>query len=162
MRTGSRRHRISNVFQVPGRRAGSLRIGRYTNFPDTTMRTGCPCCIRCCTWVLLSDPRAVLRHAVANLRKKSCVTTNQRNEFESNDSHLIQIKTLLIFIQIKRHLASMSDIARIKSDTLQLKVLPLKRPKSFCIAAQHPTPSQRDGVGCPPTQASNRMHRLQP
>ena len=28
--------RISNVFQVPGRRADSLRIGRYTNFPDTT------------------------------------------------------------------------------------------------------------------------------
>ena len=37
MRTGSRRHRISTVFQVPGRRAGSLRIGRYTNFLDTTV-----------------------------------------------------------------------------------------------------------------------------
>lgn len=24
------------IFQVPGRRADSLRIGRYTNFPDTT------------------------------------------------------------------------------------------------------------------------------
>lgn len=36
MRTGSRRHRISTVFQVPGRRADSLRIGRYTNFLDTT------------------------------------------------------------------------------------------------------------------------------
>ena len=36
LRTGSRRHRISSVFQVPGRRADSLRIGRYTNFPDTT------------------------------------------------------------------------------------------------------------------------------
>lgn len=39
MRTGSRRHRISNVFQVPGRRADSLRIGRYTSFPDTTPST---------------------------------------------------------------------------------------------------------------------------
>ena len=36
MRTGSRRHRISTVFQIPGRRADSLRIGRYTNFLDTT------------------------------------------------------------------------------------------------------------------------------
>lgn len=38
MRTGSRRHRISTVFQIPGRRADSLRIGRYTNFLDTTAR----------------------------------------------------------------------------------------------------------------------------
>lgn len=38
MRTGSRRHRISTVFQVLGRRADSLRIGRYTNFLDTTDR----------------------------------------------------------------------------------------------------------------------------
>ena len=30
-------HRISTVFQVPGRRADSLRIGRYTNFLDTTV-----------------------------------------------------------------------------------------------------------------------------
>ena len=37
MRTGSRRHRISTVFQIPGRRADSLRIGLYTNFLDTTM-----------------------------------------------------------------------------------------------------------------------------
>lgn len=36
LRTGSRRHRISTVFQIPGRRADSLRIGRYTNFLDTT------------------------------------------------------------------------------------------------------------------------------
>lgn len=36
MRTGSRRHRISTVFQIAGRRADSLRIGRYTNFLDTT------------------------------------------------------------------------------------------------------------------------------
>ena len=36
LRTGSRRHRKSAVFQVLGRRAGSLRIGRYTNFLDTT------------------------------------------------------------------------------------------------------------------------------
>ena len=36
MRTGSRRHRISTVFQIPGRRADSLRIGRYTNFLDIT------------------------------------------------------------------------------------------------------------------------------
>ena len=36
MRTGSRRHRISTVFQIPGRRADTLRIGRYTNFLDTT------------------------------------------------------------------------------------------------------------------------------
>ena len=36
MRTGSRRHRISTVFQIPVRRADSLRIGRYTNFLDTT------------------------------------------------------------------------------------------------------------------------------
>lgn len=36
LRTGSRRHRISAVFQVLERRAGSLRIGRYTNFLDTT------------------------------------------------------------------------------------------------------------------------------
>ena len=36
MRTGSRRHRISSVFQILGRRAGSLRIGLYTNFLDTT------------------------------------------------------------------------------------------------------------------------------
>nr|WP_233504156.1 transposase [Collinsella sp. OM06-18AC] len=34
--TGSRRHRISTVFQVPGRRADLLRIGLYTNFLDTT------------------------------------------------------------------------------------------------------------------------------
>lgn len=39
MRTGSRRHRISTVFQIPGRRADSLRIGRYTNFLDTTAGT---------------------------------------------------------------------------------------------------------------------------
>ncbi|MGO5383054.1 DUF3793 family protein [Collinsella sp. LCP19S3_B7] len=38
MRTGSRRHRISTVFQILGRRADSLRIGRYTNFLDTTQR----------------------------------------------------------------------------------------------------------------------------
>ena len=38
MRTGSRRHRISTVFQIPGRRADSLRIGRYTNFLDITSR----------------------------------------------------------------------------------------------------------------------------
>lgn len=38
MRTGSRRHRISTVFQIPGRRADSLRIGLYTNFLDTTER----------------------------------------------------------------------------------------------------------------------------
>ena len=36
LRTGSRRHRISTVFQIPGRRADSLRIGRYTNFLDIT------------------------------------------------------------------------------------------------------------------------------
>ena len=36
LRTGSRRHRISTVFQIPGRRADSLRIGLYTNFLDTT------------------------------------------------------------------------------------------------------------------------------
>ena len=36
LRTGSRRHRISTVFQVPGCRAASLRIGLYTNFLDTT------------------------------------------------------------------------------------------------------------------------------
>ena len=36
LRTGSRRHRISAVFQVPGRRPDSLRIGRYTNFLDNT------------------------------------------------------------------------------------------------------------------------------
>ena len=36
--TGSRRHRISTVFQIPGCRADSLRIGRYTNFLDTTSR----------------------------------------------------------------------------------------------------------------------------
>ena len=36
MRTGSRRHRISTVFQILGRRADSLRIGHYTNFLDTT------------------------------------------------------------------------------------------------------------------------------
>lgn len=35
LRTGSRRHRISTVFQIPGRRAYSLRYGRYTNFLDT-------------------------------------------------------------------------------------------------------------------------------
>ena len=40
MRTGSRRHRISTVFQIPGRRADSLRIGRYTNFLDTTQSGG--------------------------------------------------------------------------------------------------------------------------
>lgn len=28
------------MFQVPGRRAASLRIGRYTNFLDTTKRMG--------------------------------------------------------------------------------------------------------------------------
>ena len=39
MRTGSRRHRISTVFQIPGRRADSLRIGRYTNFLDITSYT---------------------------------------------------------------------------------------------------------------------------
>lgn len=39
MRTGSRRHRISTVFQIAGRRADSLRIGRYTNFLDTTAWT---------------------------------------------------------------------------------------------------------------------------
>ena len=38
MRTGSRRHRISTVFQIAGRRADSLRIGRYTNFLDTTSK----------------------------------------------------------------------------------------------------------------------------
>lgn len=37
MRTGSRRHRISTVFQILGRRADSLRIGHYTNFLDTTI-----------------------------------------------------------------------------------------------------------------------------
>ena len=37
MRTGSRRHRISTVFQIAGRRADSLRIGHYTNFLDTTV-----------------------------------------------------------------------------------------------------------------------------
>lgn len=36
LRTGSKRHGISAVFQVLGRRADSLRIGLYTNFPDTT------------------------------------------------------------------------------------------------------------------------------
>lgn len=36
LRTGSRRHRISNIFQVPGHRAGSLRIERYTNLLGTT------------------------------------------------------------------------------------------------------------------------------
>lgn len=36
LRTGSRRHRISTVFQIAGRRADSLRIGHYTNFLDTT------------------------------------------------------------------------------------------------------------------------------
>ena len=39
MRTGSRRHRISTVFQILGRRADSLRIGHYTNFLDTTDKT---------------------------------------------------------------------------------------------------------------------------
>lgn len=39
MRTGSRRHRISTVFQIPGRRANSVRIGLYTNFLDTTAWT---------------------------------------------------------------------------------------------------------------------------
>ncbi len=35
---GSRRHRISTVFlQGPGRRADSLRIGRYADFLDTTL-----------------------------------------------------------------------------------------------------------------------------
>ena len=42
MRTGSRRHRISTVFQIAGRRADSLRIGRYTNFLDTTDRLLAP------------------------------------------------------------------------------------------------------------------------
>lgn len=36
LRTGSRRHRISTVFQIPGRQADSLWIGLYTNFLDTT------------------------------------------------------------------------------------------------------------------------------
>lgn len=36
LRTGSRRHGISAVFQILGRRADSLRIGLYTNFLDTT------------------------------------------------------------------------------------------------------------------------------
>ena len=36
LRTGSRWHRISTVFQIPGRRADSLRVGPYTNFLDTT------------------------------------------------------------------------------------------------------------------------------
>lgn len=36
LRTGSRRHRISTVFQILGRRADSLRIGLYTIFLDTT------------------------------------------------------------------------------------------------------------------------------
>lgn len=36
LRIGSRRHRISTVFQIPGRRAHLLRFGRYTNFLDTT------------------------------------------------------------------------------------------------------------------------------
>lgn len=36
LRTGSRRHRISTAFRIAGRRADSLRIGRYTNFLDTT------------------------------------------------------------------------------------------------------------------------------
>lgn len=39
LRTGTRRHRISTVFQVLGRRADSLRFGRYTNFLDTTFQT---------------------------------------------------------------------------------------------------------------------------
>ena len=39
MRTGSRRHRISTVFQILGRRADSLRMGLYTNFLDTTSAT---------------------------------------------------------------------------------------------------------------------------
>lgn len=43
MRTGSRRHRISTVFQIPGRRADSLRIGLYTNFLDTTTDAGVAC-----------------------------------------------------------------------------------------------------------------------
>lgn len=34
MRTGSRRHRISAAFHVPGRRADSLRIGLHANFLD--------------------------------------------------------------------------------------------------------------------------------
>lgn len=37
LRTGSRRHRISTVFQILGRRADSLRMGLYTNFLDTTL-----------------------------------------------------------------------------------------------------------------------------
>lgn len=36
LQTGSRRHRISTVFQILGRRADSLRMGLYTNFLDTT------------------------------------------------------------------------------------------------------------------------------
>lgn len=36
LRTGLRRHRISNIFQVPGHRAGSLRIERYTKLLGTT------------------------------------------------------------------------------------------------------------------------------
>lgn len=43
LRTGSRRHRISTVFQIPVRRADSLRIGRYTNFLDTTDRLASYC-----------------------------------------------------------------------------------------------------------------------
>lgn len=39
LRTGSRRHRISTAFQVPGRRVDSFRIGRYANFLDTTSKS---------------------------------------------------------------------------------------------------------------------------
>jgi len=51
----------------------------------------------------------------------------------------------MIFNQIKRCLASISGIARIKKGkTLSLKASPLKLPKSFCIAGRYSTPSSLD------------------
>ena len=53
MRTGSRRHRISTVFQIPGRRADSVRIGLYTNFLDTTVWV---------TWKVVAVPAGASFH----------------------------------------------------------------------------------------------------
>lgn len=51
----------------------------------------------------------------------------------------------MIFNQIKRCLASISGIARIKKGkTLSLKASLLKLPKSFCIAGRYSTPSSLD------------------
>ena len=99
---------------------------------------GCPCCTWCCTWIHLRHPRAVFRYAVVNFRKKLCVTTNQRNQFVPNNSHLIQIKTLLIFIKIKRNLASMSDIARIKKQHSLIESVALKAPKELLYCSSTP------------------------